>query len=218
MYLQLAGPNPLDTAENPLAPGAAPYKYDAMYLGQSQDIILPDALFPASNSGYAAALASLVALYEKFIKGKKTPAEIVAPPVANLQAGMGAPLKEKFKAAVAVLKLVLAALAALSVVLRGVQATAAKNKITQLYNNNDFNVQNLNKLSARQVADQITMIDSAIEQTPFYFFGTKMALSRFRLVYQQRFDQVSGSGGIGNLPSWVLPAAIGLAALLFFRK
>jgi hypothetical protein len=208
MYLQLAGPSPLDTAENPLAPGAKPYSYDAMYLGQGQDIILPDALFPANVEGYAAALKSLVALYEKFGKGKKTPAEVVAAP------GMSGPT---IAAAIALAKLVAAAVAALSVALRGAQATAARNQITQLYNNNEYNVQNLNRLNARQVAEQITRIDSAISATPFLSFGQKMALSRFRLVYQQRFDRVSGGGGFGNLPGWVLPAALGLGALLILR-
>jgi hypothetical protein len=210
MYLQLAGPSPLDTAENPLAPGAPTYKYDAMYLGQSEDIILPDALFPANVEGYANALKSLVALYEKFGKGKKTPAEVVAAP------GMSEPVT--IAAAIATAKLVAAGLGALGVALRGVQATAARNRITQLYNNNEYNVQNLNRMNARQVAEQITRIDNAITLTPRTSFGQKMALARFRLVYQQRFDRVSGGGGFGNLPGWVLPAALGLGALLFLRK
>jgi hypothetical protein len=45
-----------------------------------------------------------------------------------------------------------------------------------------------------------------------------MALARFRLVYQQRFDQVSGGGGfLTALPGWVLPAALGLGAVLLLR-
>ena len=208
MYLQLAGPSPLDTALDPLAPGAPTYKYDAMYLGQSEDIILPDALFPANVEGYANALKSLVALYEKFGKGKKTPAQVVAAP------GMSEPT---IAAAIATAKLVAAGLGALGTALRGVQATAARNRITQLYNNNEYNVQNLNRLNARQVAEQITRIDNAIALTPRTSFGQKMALSRFRLIYQQRFDQVSGGGGFGNLPGWVLPAALGLGALLLLR-
>jgi hypothetical protein len=208
MYLQLAGPSPLDTAENPLAPGAKPYNYDAMYLGQGQDIILPDALFPANVEGYANALKSLVALYEKFGKGKKTPAQVVAAP------GMSEPT---IAAAIATAKLVAAGLGALGTALRGVQTTAARNRITQMFNNNEYNVQNLNRLNARQVAEQITRIDNAITLTPRTSFGQKMALARFRLIYQQRFDQVSGGGGFGNLPGWVLPAALGLGALLFLR-
>jgi hypothetical protein len=209
MYLQLAGPSPLDTALDPLAPGAPTYKYDAMYLGQSEDIILPDALFPANVAGYANALKSLVGLYEKFGKGKKTPAEVVAAP------GMSEPVT--IAAAIATAKVVAAGLGALSTVLQGVQATAARNRITQMFNNNEYNVQNLNRMTARQVAEQITRIDNAITLTPRTSFGQKMALARFRLVYQQRFDRVSGGGGFGNLPGWVLPAALGLGALLFLR-
>ena len=80
MYLQLAGLEPLDTAENPLAPGATPYKYKNYYLGQSQDIILTDALFPPNVEGYAKALKDLGDLYGKYTKGKKTPAEKVKTP------------------------------------------------------------------------------------------------------------------------------------------
>jgi hypothetical protein len=208
MYLQLAGPSPLDTAENPLAPGAKPYSYDAMYLGQGQDIILPDALFPANVEGYAAALKSLERLYKKYVDGRPTPAQKVQ------TAGLGVDPVTLYATAQAVA----AGVSALTTALRGVQATAARNRITQMFNNNEYNVKNLNSLSARQVADQITRIDGAITATPRLQFGRKMALSRFRLVYQQRFDQVSGGGGFGNLPGWVLPAALGLGALLILRK
>jgi hypothetical protein len=71
MYLQLAGPSPLNTAENPLAPGAPTYRYDQMYLGQSDAIILPDALFPANVEGYAKALKTLGALLKKIQDGQK---------------------------------------------------------------------------------------------------------------------------------------------------
>jgi hypothetical protein len=207
MYLQLAGPGALDTAENPLAPGAPTYKYDQMYLGQGQDIILPDALFPANVEGYGAALKSLEGLYKKYVGGALTPAQKVQ------RAGLGVDPATLYATAQAVG----AGLRALGTALRGVQVTAARNQITQLYNNNEYNVQNLNRMTARQVADQITRIDGAITLTPRTSFGKKMALSRFRLIYQQRFDQVSGGGGFGNLPGWVLPAALGLGALLIFR-
>jgi len=207
MYLQLAGHTPLHNAENPLAPGAATYKYDKMYLGQSQDIILPDALFPANVEGFTAALKNLEGLYKKYAEGKKkTPADIVKTP------GMSEPLSlfAIAKAAVGVAQV-------LSTVARGAAVNLARQQITTKYNNNEFNVQNLNQLNARQVAEQITRIDGDIAATPNYNIGKKMALSRFRLVYQQRFDQVSGGGGIGNLPAWVLPAALGLGALLLLR-
>ena len=207
MYLQLAGLEPLDTALNPLSPGAPTYKYDQMYLGQSQDIILPDALFPANVEGYAAALKSVADLYNKFSKGKKTPAAVVKTP------GMGVDPASLYLIAQGVI----AGVQALSTVFRGQVVTAARQRITELYNGNNFNVQNLNKLTARQISDQITAIDSQINMTPRTQFGRQMALARFRLVYQQRFDQVAGGGGIGNLPGWVLPAALGLGAFLLLR-
>ena len=207
MYLQLAGLEPLDTALNPLAPGAPTYKYDQFYLGQGQDIILPDALFPANVEGYAAALKSVADLYNKFSKGKKTPAAVVKTP------GMGVDPASLYLIAQGVI----AGVQALSTVFRGQVVTAARQRITELYNGNNFNVQNLNKLTARQISDQITAIDSQINMTPRTQFGRQMALARFRLIYQQRFDQVAGGGGFGNLPGWVLPAALGLGALLLLR-
>jgi hypothetical protein len=209
MYLQLAGLEPLDTAENPLAPGATPYKYKNYYLGQGQDIILPDALFPPNVEGYAAALKSVADLYDKFGKGKKTPAEKVKTPGMSVLS---------FAALKVIATAVYQGVQALSVVFRGQVATAARQRITELYNGNNFNVQNLNRMTARQISDAITQIDSQINMTPRTQFGRQMALARFRLVYQQRFDQVSGGGGfLTALPGWVLPAALGLGAVLLLR-
>ena len=209
MYLQLAGLEPLDTAENPLAPGATPYKYKNYYLGQSQDIILPDALFPPNVEGYAAALKSVADLYDKFGKGKKTPAEKVKTPGMSVLS---------FAALKVIATAVYQGVQALSVVFRGQVNTAARQRITELYNGNNFNVQNLNRMTARQISDAITQIDSQINMTPRTQFGRQMALARFRLVYQQRFDQVSGGGGfLTTLPGWVLPAALGLGAVLLLR-
>ena len=209
MYLQLAGLEPLDTALDPLAPGATPYKYKNYYLGQGQDIILPDALFPPNVEGYAAALKSVADLYDKFGKGKKTPAEKVKTPGMSVLS---------FAALKVIATAVYQGVQALSVVFRGQVNTAARQRITELYNGNNFNVQNLNKLTARQISDQITAIDSQINMTPRTQFGRQMALARFRLVYQQRFDQVSGGGGfLTALPGWVLPAALGLGAVLLLR-
>jgi hypothetical protein len=209
MYLQLAGLEPLDTAENPLAPGATPYKYKNYYLGQGQDIILPDALFPPNVEGYAAALKSVADLYDKFGKGKKTPAEKVKTPGMSVLS---------FAALKVIATAVYQGVQALSVVFRGQVNTAARQRITELYNGNNFNVQNLNRMTARQLSDAITQIDSQINMTPRTQFGRQMALARFRLVYQQRFDQVSGGGGfLTTLPGWVLPAALGLGAVLILR-
>ena len=209
MYLQLAGHTPLHNAENPLAPGAKTYEYDKMYLGQGQDIILPDALFPPNVEGYAKAVKTLTDLYDKFSnRTKKTPAEVVAAP------GMGID-PDTLKA---IASLVYQGIQALSVFFRGQVTTVARQRITELYNGNNFNVQNLNRMTARQISDAITQIDNQINMTPRTQFGRQMALARFRLVYQQRFDQVSGTGGfLTALPGWVLPAALGLGAVLLLR-
>ena len=204
MYLQLAGLEPLDTAENPLAPGAPTYKYKDFYLGQGQDIILPDALFPANVEGYAKALKDLESLYNKYNKGIKK---------KITDKGMGA---ISFAVIMGTLQAIGAGFQALSTVARSAQINLARQRITELYNNNTFNVQNLNRLTPTQLSNAMTQIDEQINMTPRTQFGRQMALARFRLVYQQRFDQVGG-GGIGNLPGWVLPAALGLGALLLLR-
>jgi hypothetical protein len=205
MYLQLAGLEPLDTALNPLAPGAPTYKYDQMYLGQSQDIILPDALFPANVEGYVKALKDLEGLYNKYASGIKK---------KITDKGMGA---ISFAVIMGTLQAIGAGFQALSTVARSAQISLARQRITELYNNNTFNVQNLNRLTPTQLSNAMTQIDEQINMTPRREFGRQMALARFRLVYQQRFDQVSGGGGIGNLPGWVLPAALGLGAFLLLR-
>ena len=204
MYLQLAGLEPLDTALNPLAPGAPTYKYKDFYLGQGQDIILPDALFPANVEGYAKALKDLEGLYNKYAKGIKK---------KITDKGMGF----SFAVIMGTLQAIGAGFQALSTVARSAQINLARQRITELYNNNTFNVQNLNRLSPTQLSNAMTQIDEQINMTPRTQFGRQMALARFRLVYQQRFDQVAGGGGIGNLPAWVLPAALGLGAFLLLR-
>ena len=136
MYLQLAGLEPLNTALDPLAPGAPTYKYDQFYLGQGQDIILPDALFPANVEGYAAALKSVADLYGKFSKGKKTPAAVVKTPGMSVIDPASLYL---------IAQGVIAGVQALSTVFRGQVVTSARQRITELYNGNNFNVQNLNK-------------------------------------------------------------------------
>jgi len=206
MYLQLAGPSPLDTAENPLAPGAPTYKYKDFYLGQSQDIILPDALFPANVEGFAKALKDLEGLYNKYAKGIKK---------KITDKGMSEPIS--FAVIMGTLQAIGAGFQALSTVARSAQISLARQRITELYNNNTFNVQNLNRLTATQLSNAMTQIDEQIKMTPRTQFGRQMALARFRLVYQQRFDQVSGGGGFGNLPGWVLPAALGLGAFLLLK-
>ena len=206
MYLQWAGLEPLDTAENPLAPGAPTYKYKDFYLGQGQDIILPDALFPANVEGYAKALKDLEGLYNKYAAGIKKK-------ITNK--GMSDPIS--FAVIMGTLQAIGAGFQALSTVARSAQINLARQRITELYNNNTFNVQNLNRLTPTQLSNAMTQIDEQINMTPKAQFGRQRALARFRLVYQQRFDQVAGGGGIGNLPGWVLPAALGLGAFLLLR-
>jgi hypothetical protein len=214
MYLHLHdGPAPLNTAENPLAPGARPYGYEVGYpaLGQSaEEIRLPEDLFSPTPKGYVQALKELASLYGKFKSGlKKTPSEAV-------QTGTMAAIDPA--TLTLVVKGVSAAVSALSVVAQGVQATAANRRIQELYNANEFNVQNLNRMTARQLADAIAMIDAAINMTPRTQFGRQMALARFRLVYQQRFDRISGAGIFGALPAWILPVGLGLLAFTFLRR
>jgi len=225
MYLQLAGPQPLDTAENPLAPGAPTYAYDAVYLGSSQDIPLPDALYKTSPGGFVDALKSLKGLYQAFASGKKTEPAVVAARQASAQKPttgvrrsspikpMGDPLT-----LMAAFKLISAAIPAIQAVLGTVSATLVNNKITNLFQQNAYNVQNLNRMNVRELSIQIQALDQAIATTPKLQFVQVMALSQLRLVYQQRFDMISGAGFLTNLPGWVLPAGLGLAAYLLIRR
>jgi hypothetical protein len=92
------------------------------------------------------------------------------------------------------------------------------NKITNLFQQNAYNVQNLNRMNVRELSIQIQALDQAIATTPRLNFVQVMALSQLRLVYQQRFDMISGAGFLTNLPRWVLPAGLGLAAYLLIRR
>lgn len=225
MYLQLAGPQPLDTAENPLAPGAPLEKYSAFYLGQSNDIPLPDALYKTTPGGFVDALKSLKQLYQDFSQGKKTePAKVAARaaslapqrPTRGVQRqlrGMGDPIT-----LAAAAKLLSAAIPAIQAVLGTVSATLVNNRLTNLYQQNAYNVQNLNRMNVRELSLQIQNLDQAIATTPRLNFVQVMALGQLRLVYQQRFDMISGAGFLTNLPSWVLPAALGVGAYLLIRR
>jgi len=225
MYLQLAGPQPLDTAENPLAPGAPLEKYSAFYLGQSNDIPLPDALYKTSPGGFTDALKTLKQLYLDFSQGKKMEPAKVAARVASLAPkrpttgvqrqlrGMGDPIT-----LAAAAKLLSAAIPAIQAVLGTLSATLVNNRLTNLYQQNAYNVQNLNRMNVRELSLQIQQLDQAIATTPQINFVQVMALGQLRLVYQQRFDMISGAGFLTNLPSWVLPAALGVGAYLLIRR
>lgn len=225
--MQLAGPQPLDSAENPLAPGAPTYAYDAFYLGASQDIPLPEALYKTSPGGFVDALKSLKSLYQAFASGKKTEPAVVAARQASTQptrpttgVRRSSPIKPMGDpiTLAAAAKLLSAAIPAIQAVLGTVSATLVNNKITNLFQQNAYNVQNLNRMNVRELSIQIQAIDQAIATTPRLNFIQVMALSQLRLVYQQRFDMISGVGALSALPGWVLPAALGVGAYLLIRR
>jgi hypothetical protein len=224
MYLQLAGLEPLNTAENPLAPGAKPYSYDAMYLGQGQDIILPDALYKTSPGGFVDALNKLKKLYQDFQDGKKPTPAVVASRAATAQMPSGGvqrastiqPLSGVTFAAV--IGLLTQAIPYIVSILGSISATLVNNSITNKYQQNAYNVQGLNNMDIAQLNLQIQRLDMDIANVNRFNFIQLMALSQFRMVYQQRFDRISGFGLLSNLPGWVLPAALGLGAYLLLRR
>jgi hypothetical protein len=224
MYLQLAGLEPLDTALDPLAPGAKPYGYDAMYLGQGQDIILPDALYKTSPGGFVDALNKLKKLYQDFQDGKKpTPANVAARAATAARPSGGVQRASTiqpmngvtFAAAIGLLS---QAIPYIVSILGSISATLVNNSITNKYQQNAYNVQGLNNMDINELNLQIQSLDRDIAATNRFNFVQLMALSQFRIVYQQRFDRISGFGLLSNLPGWVLPAALGLGAYLLLRR
>jgi hypothetical protein len=226
MYLQLAGPAPLDTAENPLAPGAKPYSYDAFYLGQTAaPIPLPDALYKPRVGNFVEGLKTLKKLYEDFASGRKaTPADVAARPSSAQMPSGGVqrastiqPMSEPITIGAAI-AFISAILPAIQAVIGGLSATLVNNNITGLYNQNAYNVQNLNRMTVRELSLQIENLDNAIANTPRLNFVRAMALGQIRLIYQQRFDAISGTSALRALPGWVLPAALGVGAYLLIRR
>jgi hypothetical protein len=223
MYLQLAGPQPLDQAENPLAPGAKPTSYDAFYLGQTAaPIPLPDALYKPRVGNFLDGLKTLKNLYQDFAAGRKVEPAVVAARPSSAQmpsrgvqraSTLGDPIT--IGAAIAFLQAVLPAIQA---VVGGLSATLINNNITGLYNQNAYNVQNLNRMTVRELSLQIQNLDNAIATTPRLNFVRAMALGQMRLIYQQRFDAISGTAALTALPGWVLPAALGVGAFLLIRR
>lgn len=222
MYLHLHdGPAPLDTAEDPLAPGAKPYSYQVGYpaLGQSGDEIrLPDDLFKQSPAGFAEALKSLEKLYKDFASGKKVePAKVAAKalkPLAEQNEGLSAGVT-----IAAILKILPVIIGALQTVLGNITAGLVNNQISQLYAANAYNVQNLNRMNLQQLTLQIEKLDQDVAMLKPLQFVRAMTLAQFRLVYQRRFDMITtGRGIFGALPGWLLPVGIGLGALLLLRR
>ena len=222
MYLQLAGLEPLNTALNPLAPGAPTYKYDQMYLGQSQDIILPDALYKTSPGGFVDALKKLKKLYEDFQDGKKPTPAVVAARAATAAMPSGgvqrASTIQPMNGIGAVIALLTQAIPFIVSILGTISATLVNNNITNKYSQNAYNVQQLNNMSIADLNLQIQRLDQDIAASGGILkIVNLMALSQFRMVYQQRFDRISVGGFLTNLPGWVLPAALGLGAILLLR-
>ena len=223
MYLQLAGLEPLNTAENPLAPGATPYKYKNYYLGEGQDIILPDALYKTSPGGFVDALKKLKKLYEDFQDGKKPTPAVVAARAATAQmpsSGVqpASPI-QPMNGIGATIALLTQAIPFIVSILGTISATLVNNTITNKYNQNAYNVQALNNMSIAELNLQIQRLDMDIAASGGILkIINLMALSQFRMVYQQRFDRISGFGLLSNLPGWVLPAALGLGAYLLIRR
>jgi len=223
MYLQLAGHTPLHNAENPLAPGATPYSYDKFYLGEGQDIILPDALYKTSPGGFVDALKKLKKLYEDFQDGKKPTPAVVAARAATAAMPSGGVQRaspiQPMNGIGAVIALLTAAIPFIVSILGTISATLVNNTITNKYNQNAYNVQQLNNMSIADLNLQIQRLDMDIAASGGILkIINLMALSQFRIVYQQRFDRISGFGLLSNLPGWVLPAALGLGAYLLLRR
>jgi len=223
MYLQLAGHTPLHNALNPLAPGAPTYSYDKFYLGEGQDIILPDALYKTSPGGFVDALKKLKKLYEDFQDGKKPTPAVVAARAATAAMPSGgvqysSPI-QPMNGIGATIALITAAIPYIVSILGTISATLVNNTITNKYNQNAYNVQQLNNMSIADLNLQIQRLDMDIAASGGILkIINLMALSQFRMVYQQRFDRISGFGLLSNLPGWVLPAALGLGAYLLIRR
>lgn len=222
MYLHLHdGPAPLDTAENPLAPGAKPYSYSTGYPALGQDgneIRLPDDLFKQSPQGFAQALKTLETLYKDFASGRKAePAKVAAKALKPMN-GENEGLSEPVTIA-AILKILPVIIGAVQAVLGNITAGLVNTQISQLYNSNAYNVQNLNRMNLQQLTLQINNLDRDIAMLKPLQFTKAMTLAQFRLIYQRRFDQIARVGGVfGALPGWVLPVGIGALALILLRR
>ena len=222
MYLQLAGHTPLHNAENPLAPGAPTYSYDKFYLGEGQDIILPDALYKTCPGGFVDALKKLKTLYQDFQDGKKPTPAVVAARAATAAKPSGgvqrASTIQPMNGVGAVIALLSQAIPFIVSILGTISATLVNNNITNKYSQNAYNVQQLNNMSIAELNLQIQKLDQDIAASGGILkIINLMALSQFRMVYQQRFDRISVGGFLTNLPGWVLPAALGLGAILLLR-
>lgn len=220
MYLELRGYDepsmaPLDTSENPLAPGPTPLFMNVPatvgpFPNMAGDIVLPNALFLPTAQNFAQAIQQVVQLYRDFQSGRKSdPADVAVNYQPGGSQGMAA---VNWAAIIAVgtklLNLVMGAVQSLNAVQINV-------RIQGMWNVNAYNVQNLLTMNPVQIAAEIRNIDRDLEMA--FANGDRKeaaALSQFRLIYQQRFDQVGG----GLLRNWLPLVAVGVAAWYFLGR
>jgi hypothetical protein len=169
------------------------------------------------------ALKKLKKLYEDFQNGKKpTPAVVTARNAAAQMPTTGvqpASTIQPMNGIGATIALLSQAIPYIVSILGTFSATLVNNTITNKYNQNAYNVQGLNTMNLSQLNLQIQRLDQDIAASGGILkIINLMALSQFRMVYQQRFDRISGFGLLSNLPGWVLPAALGLGAYLVLRR
>lgn len=215
MYLHLHdGPAPLNTAENPLAPGAKPYFYKKSYptLGQASptQIVLPNDLYQQTTEGYIQALNQILAIYQQIKSGvKRDPAK----DVGTTATGQPTTLAGFW---VAVLQYLPAILTAGAAIWQGISAASINAQVSSLWASNAYNVQNLLNMTRAQVAENIQRIDLDLSSALSMNNRQRAAaLGQFRLVYQRRYDELTRFGGVGGF----LPIAlVGLAALYFLRR
>jgi hypothetical protein len=214
MYLHLHdGPAPLNTVENPLAPGAKPYSYEAGYptLGQasSTQILLPNDLYQQTTEGYVNALNQILAIYQQIKSGvKRDPAKDVGTTATGQPSTLAG-----FWAGV--LQFLPALLTAGAAVWQGITGASINAQVSSLWASNAYNVQNLLNMTRGQVAENIQRIDLDLSSALSMNNRQRAAaLGQFRLVYQRRYDELTRFGFGGFLPI----ALVGLAALYFLRR
>jgi len=213
MYLHLHdGPAPLNTVENPLAPGAKPYSYEAGYptLGQASpsQIVLPNDLYQQNTEGYIQALNQILGIYQQIKSGvKRDPAKDVGTTATGQPTTLAG-----FWAGV--LQFLPALLTAGAAVWQGISGASINAQVSSLWASNAYNVQNLLLMTRGQVAENIQRIDLDLSSALSMNNRQRAAaLGQFRLVYQRRYDELGRFGG-GLLPI----ALVGLAALYLLRR
>lgn len=221
---------PLNQSENPFAPGAAPIQYESDVvpaLGQAGTIDLPNALLIPTARGWLQAVEEAKGLYNKINAGLiKNPAEESEnPPTRRQRRNQPQPTASTsssgttFAGVGAVIGVIVANAPAIVSVIQNLffsfRASVVNDRVMQLYNINAYNVQNLNVMTRFELSQQIANLDADIATA--YQSRNRInsaALSQFRLVYQQRWNQLGGV--LGN---WILPAlGIGALAMLLFKK